>query len=497
MRRRLPAFLLCAALAASTAACSVSEKKSNVPAAQSGQAMTRSQPVNWAGGGPDEVLLSGDSSQHLSHNDPALPASVRWPGLTGAADLDRTLADWAKGEFDRFLRSHKPSANNPPELSAFAVPILASGDVVGVRSETGLFGSGTHSQISHRTWYADTKSRQVWGATQLFDKDKLGDVWRLMMTSLTQSGHSPTTTKVKVDDTVRDMWFTDQGAVVMSLDQGTVLPLADGVKTVVLARKDTDPLLSAAGKQVRDATTKPTVYHPTSPTSGSTTTPGNSTPNGAISPTPSGTPTPVKNSTDCAVAKCVALTFDDGPGPQTNQLLDTLEHAGVKATFFVVGQSVAAAPEVVRREIAMGMAVGNHTWDHRQLTELNAVKQQNEVDRTNQLLQSIIGTSPTMMRPPYGAFNAKTRALGSSIVLWDVDTEDWKNRNTAVTTRRALATARNGSIILMHDVHPSTINAVPGIIAGLKQRGFTLVTVPELLGTMTPGKAYFSRGNIT
>ncbi len=97
------------------------------------------------------------------------------------------------------------------------------------------------------------------------------------------------------------------------------------------------------------------------------------------------------------------------------------------------------------------------------------------------------------MRPPYGSYAPQTTTLGQSIILWDVDTEDWKNRSAAVTTNRALATVRSGSIILMHDIHASTVEAVPGIVAALKARGFTLVTIPQLLGSTTPGKVYTRR----
>lgn len=189
----------------------------------------------------------------------------------------------------------------------------------------------------------------------------------------------------------------------------------------------------------------------------------------------------------------MALTFDDGPGPGTSALLDTLAAAGARATFFTLGSSVKVYPQVVRRQIAEGHAVGNHTYSHKQLTKLSPDQQRAEYDQGNAALVAAGVPAATMMRPPYGSLNAGTRALGVPIILWDVDTLDWKNRDVAEVTRLALAGTRPGSIVLLHDIHPTTIAAVPGIIARLKEQGYTFVTVPEFLPNAVGGQTYNRR----
>lgn len=209
------------------------------------------------------------------------------------------------------------------------------------------------------------------------------------------------------------------------------------------------------------------------------------------------TPAP-SSAVDCATAHCVALTFDDGPGPYTATLLGELRDLHVPATFFLIGGNVAHYADEVRAEAADGHVIGNHTWSHPELTRLSAHDVAREVDRTSDVIESVTGTVPTLVRPPYGAVDDDVdrvlAARGQAAVLWDVDTEDWKNRDVDETTRRALAGARSGSIVLMHDIHPTTVQAVPGIVRALRDEGYTLVTVPELLGAPAkPGSEVFDR----
>ncbi len=195
---------------------------------------------------------------------------------------------------------------------------------------------------------------------------------------------------------------------------------------------------------------------------------------------------------DCAVTKCIAITFDDGPGPYTEKLLDELKAAKVKATFFTVGNQVARHPEIVKREVQEGHAVGNHSWNHPQLTKVSKGEVARQLNKTSDAIFNASGKRPELFRPPYGAWSKKIDSHGMAVIMWDVDTEDWKNRNAAITTKRALEGAHPGAIILFHDIHPSTVEAIPGIIAKLQQQGYTLVTVPQLLGeTMKAGHVFY------
>ena len=199
---------------------------------------------------------------------------------------------------------------------------------------------------------------------------------------------------------------------------------------------------------------------------------------------------------DCLVLRCVALTFDDGPGPYTDRLLGMLAAADVHATFFLIGQSAEDYPDQVRAEVAQGHEVGNHSWSHPQLTHLDDYSVAEQVKRTADLLQSIDGQRPTVFRPPYGDVNGRVSQVlgehGVPAILWSVDTLDWLYRNPDSVERRALSGVRPGAIILMHDIHPTTVDAVPRIIDELKNRGYTFVTVSQLFGgSLKPGVNYF------
>ncbi len=203
---------------------------------------------------------------------------------------------------------------------------------------------------------------------------------------------------------------------------------------------------------------------------------------------------------DCAAVACVALTFDDGPNSGTTlQIVDSLTRANAPATFFMLGSMAQSNPGVVAKIAANPrFEIGNHTVSHPNLKTLSAAAVSSQVNGAATTLTQLSGRPVKLFRPPYGNRNATVdaacKAAGEAIILWDVDTEDWKNRNTATTTSKAVSGARAGSIILMHDIHPSTAAAVPGIITQLRAKGFVLVTVSELLGGTAPGTAYMRRG---
>lgn len=211
-------------------------------------------------------------------------------------------------------------------------------------------------------------------------------------------------------------------------------------------------------------------------------------------PPPTATPIQLawpKPQVDCTIAKCVALTYDDGPGKHTEELLDHFADADAKATLFMLGKNAKSRPEVVIRAAAEGHAIANHTWDHANLRTLSRTKQKAQLDKTASLLRELSDQPVTMMRPPYLAFNDDTVRLGFAVVLQDVNTKDWQTLNTSTTVKKVLDGVRPGSIVLMHDVHKSTVDAAPAILRELNKRGYHMVTVPELLGEPEPNKLHF------
>ncbi|MFS2294363.1 MAG: polysaccharide deacetylase family protein [Actinomadura sp.] len=199
---------------------------------------------------------------------------------------------------------------------------------------------------------------------------------------------------------------------------------------------------------------------------------------------------------DCGLADCVSLTFDDGPGKHTERLLDILKAAHVRATFFVLGEMVEERPQVVRRMVLEGHEVANHSWSHRDLTGLSPAGVRSQIRRTQQAVKRASGVEPTLMRPPYGATDAKVaRAAGMPQILWSVDTLDWRHRDADRGAKVGISEPGRGGIVLYHDIHKPTVDCIPRVIRGLKKRGFTLVTVGELFQgeRLEPGETYTER----
>jgi peptidoglycan-N-acetylglucosamine deacetylase len=186
-------------------------------------------------------------------------------------------------------------------------------------------------------------------------------------------------------------------------------------------------------------------------------------------------------------APYLAMTFDDGPSAEyTPRLLDLLKARHIKATFFLVGKNVQAHPELVRRILAEGHEIGNHTWDHPQLSKLSDAQATDEIEKTQDAIRAACGVTPTLLRPPYGALNKPEhiwipQQLKLNVIYWTVDTEDWKHPGAAAITQRVLAGARPGAIILQHDIHGQTIDAMPAALDGLIAKGYHLVTVSQLI----------------
>lgn len=183
----------------------------------------------------------------------------------------------------------------------------------------------------------------------------------------------------------------------------------------------------------------------------------------------------------------IAMTFDDGPsGPNTPRLLDLAAKKHIKLTFFLIGENAARYPQLVQRELAEGHQVGNHSYTHPDLAKMSDAAVQSEIQKTQDAIINAAGYRPILMRPPYGALTARQRLwvanqFGFKIILWDVDPLDWKNPGPSVVAQRIIAATRPGSIILSHDIHSGTVDAMPVVFDTLLAQGFKFVTVSELL----------------
>jgi peptidoglycan-N-acetylglucosamine deacetylase len=191
----------------------------------------------------------------------------------------------------------------------------------------------------------------------------------------------------------------------------------------------------------------------------------------------------------------IAMTFDDGPSATlTPKLLDLLGARHIKATFFVIGENVAEHPEIVARAAREGHEIGNHSWSHPNFAKMSDERVRQQLWRTDTAIQSATGTRPTLMRPPYGSITAREKRwihdeLGYDIILWDVDPYDWKRPGPAVVRNRILKETQPGSLVLSHDIHPGTIEAMPSTLDALAAKGFKFVTVSELIRMAVPGRS--------
>lgn len=214
----------------------------------------------------------------------------------------------------------------------------------------------------------------------------------------------------------------------------------------------------------------------------------------ATPPVPATPPAPRKPSyNSCNVeGPYVAITFDDGPHPKlTPRLLDMLKERGLKATFYVIGQNVVQYPEIMQRMVAEGHEIGNHSYTHPALSKCSPAKLTEEITKSNEAILQSCGVTPTTIRPPYGATNAAvTKRLndefGLTVVMWSVDPQDWKIRKASHVSNHILQNTKPGGILLAHDIHPSTIDAMPAVLDGLLSRGHKFVTVSELIAMDLP-----------
>ncbi|HZK05382.1 MAG TPA: polysaccharide deacetylase family protein [Actinomycetaceae bacterium] len=200
---------------------------------------------------------------------------------------------------------------------------------------------------------------------------------------------------------------------------------------------------------------------------------------------------------NCDVLKCIALTFDDGPAPYTNQVLDALTASGSRATFFLTGSLIKSRIGEVERMADLGMEIGNHSYDHIYLTEQTPTDLYWQLWDTNYYVRYYTGVSPTVFRPPYGYRNASVDAeagrQGMAVVLWTDDPFDYEYKaNEGHWLREDVVDlASRDAVILLHDDVAATAAALPGIISDLQARGYTLVTVTDIIGNPVAGKLYF------
>ena len=199
--------------------------------------------------------------------------------------------------------------------------------------------------------------------------------------------------------------------------------------------------------------------------------------------------------------KRVALSFDDGPSAElTPKVLDLLKQYNAHATFYIVGSHVEGNEAIIRRIVDEGHELGDHSYSHPYLPKKSADEVYNEVKKTSDLIaKASLGLRPMSLRPPYGGYNKMVAdQAGIAIVNWSIDSLDWKYRDAAKTIEHIKENTHNGGILLMHDIHAESVEALPAVLEYLKSEGYELVTVDELMADqpLQPNYAYFNRVDV-
>ncbi|GAA2867046.1 hypothetical protein GCM10010517_26570 [Streptosporangium fragile] len=440
----------------------------------------------------DPSLVAGLSTRTLSAGDSGgRRVHVVYPSLADAPRLTEKLRRTVAGRLAEFTARHATSRAVPAhEFNVDWQLAAVSAEAVGVRLRVGESVGSGWGESRTIVWYDRVDRRAMDSADLLKNRAALAALATRVRSELAGRGAMVNANAVRPDPAMFDsIGFNPRGDLVVEFDDQQVGHRAAGRVAVAVPSAEAEPLLSATGLRARRAavgTAEPRVAAPPREALIAASTdkpPARSTRAGSL---------------DCAKLKCVALTYDDGPGPETGRLLDILAEYGARATFFSLGSNAAAHPELLRRMRDEGHLVANHTWSHRDLSALSTAMIADQLTRAQHAITQSVGQVPTLMRPPYGMTDEQVAAvatrLGMSVVRWNVDSEDRDAPDPREIARRVVDRAEPGAIILMHDVHGATVDAAPEILRRLIDEGYTLVTVPELYGNreMQPGRTYDS-----
>lgn len=381
--------------------------------------------------------------------------------------------------------------------------ISAAPGTLGIMVTPTWTAAGAENSRPAVVWY-DAGSKKVFSSPVLIREDQWGS-FKAEVAKAAGKHKKPKLDQARVSEALDAapapqgsgpmLGFDAKGDMVVSFAKGTV---ADDVVNLRVSGDMVAPLLSEYGRRAADGALAPATFDGTSA-------PIEATAGGGQAPAPAATPGATRPSTavgpDCTTVTCVALTYDDGPGADTAQVVDAFTAAKAPATFFQLGRMIEANPEVAKQVASAGHEVGSHSFSHPNLVSISGDRLNKELSGTADIMETAYGRRPMIMRPPYGSHNARVdeviRSTGAAIIQWDFDTNDWQTRSQSSTENAVVygGGAKANAIVLMHDIHPSTVAASPAILEGLQKKGVTLVTVSELslnTGGYQAGHAYCS-----
>lgn len=403
------------------------------------------------------VMLKGDFA-----------ANIIYP-VTGNEDMDREILSYVQHAVSRFVRE---AGENPAELSMEYEAYIVDKKFMGVKM-TGTFDGPfmAHPEDILKTFNGKVKG----GALKIGDVINADSLEELMKMTANATGADAQL----IDEELLDNWNLTGRGLEITLERGKYGPMSDGTRSVLFTYAELGQRLAVKVNRKTMANDK---------ISEEITSPADEI---VI-------PYPQEINPDKPM---IALTFDDGPGAYTDRLLDIFQQHGGKATFFLLGNKIDKRPETVQRMAAEGHEIGGHSWSHKELTKLTDKEIRSQLVKVNNKINELTGLKPAIMRPPYGSYNDDVRAvaskLGLSAINWNVDTLDWKYKDAEYVHKAAKKKLKSGNIILFHDIHPTTVDAMEKLVPELIEEGYQLVTVSQLLtadgGNIVPGGLYYNK----
>jgi len=405
------------------------------------------------------------------------------PEIPDAQPLTERLTEIVEREADDFRNAYSDAERLEVDWALTA----AGQGVIGVRLiRTEVDHRGRHDAYS--TYYYDTRTGRTAYSTELLAGNaELRELNRLAAAELKGSpaDGADLYPGFRLYDSIG---FNDDGDLVVEFDAGRAAPVGEGRIAAVVPSGDARPLLSGLGERVRAASLmEPRAFSvdsaPQGPAEGTPRIPGSR---------PGGT-----GDHQCgAETTCVALTFDDGPSEHTGAVLDLLAEHEAKATFFVTGRAVRNRPALLGRAWAQGHGIGSHGESHTSFPELSRAELDAELTTTDALIRRELGTHVGIVRPPFGDTDTAAGEVAAehnqAQIVWDTDSEDWTGIPAEEIAANVTARTPPNGMVLMHDTEETTIAALPEILEHFHEQGYTLVTVPDLLGETEPGGLYYS-----
>ena len=404
------------------------------------------------------------------HMDSKIVIGILYPE-TEVASLNKEINRWIVEKVEEYTKEAEDNfdGENAAELTVTYESFYADETTAGVvMTGTFLASFMAHPIDIVKTFNVDLKDKRVFGVGELFEAEER----QIFINRIAEKAELD---KESADESLLENAYLTDDEIVVVLERGKYLPMSEGTKYVEFNYKDIENLMK---KKIQDNAPKPTpdeiVDSPIVE---------ENTPKTEIDPD----------------KPMVALTFDDGPSAHTDRLLDIFARYGGKGTFFVLGNLIDSRKNTLKRIVYEGHEIGNHSWNHRQFTNLSSEEIMDQIMMTRAKIYDITGVDTLIVRPPYGACNNTVKAVGANVgisfVNWSIDTLDWKSKNAVAVREEIMKNVSDGAIILCHDLHKTTVDAMETVIPELIEKGYQLVTVSELMEysekSLEAGKMYY------